>query len=265
MFLQNQYLAMKICDIFNLSVRNKLTDKKNLVKGAEFPTTSTIYVKELVIEADPKNKKNKKYENDENIINKENTYVTDKNEHNIDSEKKEQKIFKEDLKNLLNNKEKNKNLDKLNNGSTIPTSNNLNNFLSTSKINETTSASNSNSNLSSDTNINCEKIEKKLERNNSDYSNSSEMTFSTDNSKDKKKNSIFKKKFKSRFGFPDDENKEDAILVPDYISEIISFKTSTYFYLNKIDLNEYINKKYKTNMEDWHKLLMLNKSMLIEN
>ena len=257
MFLQNQYLAMKICDIFNSSVRNKLTDKKNLIKGAEFATTSTIYLKDLVIEADPKKKINKKkYENDDYVNNKENIpYAIEKN---VDNDKKEKKVFKEDLKNLLNNKEKNKNLDKLSNGVSSLVNNNNNCINSnSSKTIESTSTSNSICNLTNDIIINCEKIEKKLERNNSDYSNSSEMTISTDHSKEKKKTSIFMKKEKSRFSFPSDDEikEEEASLVPGYISNVISFKTSTYFFLKNIEVDEYINKKYKINIEDWHKLV----------
>lgn len=255
MFLQNQYLAMKICDIFNPSVKNKLTDKKNIIKNAEFPSTNTIYSKEIVIEADPKNRKFKKYSDvEENYIsNKENIEKFDGSNNSIESEKKEQKrVYKEDLKNLLNNK--NKPLDK---------SNNLNN---NSSNNICAISIKNNENISSSSFLNeSDKTEKKLERNNSDYSNSSETT---DNS-NKKRHSVFIKKEKSRFNFQQDnmeETKEENMYYSnENLSNIISFKTSTYYYLKNVEVEEYINKKYKINTPEWQKILELNKEEKVKN
>ncbi len=257
MFLQNQYLAMKICDIFNPSVKSKLTDKKNIIKSAEFPTTNTIYSKEIVIEADPKNRKFKKYSDvDESYIsNKENIEKLDGSNNSIENEKKEQKkVYKEDLKNLLNNK--NKPLDK----NTNINLNSNNNISSTSnKTNENIST------ISSFLNENSDKTDKKLERNNSDYSNSSETT---DNS-NKKRHSVFIKKEKSRFNFQaesTEETKDDSIYYSnENMSNIISFKTSTYYYLKNVEVEEYINKKYKINTPEWQKILELNKVEKVKN
>ena len=261
MFLQNQYLAMKICDIFNVSVRSKLTEKKNLIKSAEFPTTNTIYQKDIVMESDPKCRKVQIYSNpEENFIsNKENI---EKNEvvntnSNTDNEKKEPKrIYKEDLKNLLNNK------NKIN--EKVITSNSISNLIQNSyKTSETISTSNSL--CSNDNSTNGDKSEKILESISSDYSNSFENTeFSN-----KKRNSIFVKKEKSRFNFANentDENKDDnSAISHDFVCDYISFKTSTFYYFKNVELDEYINSKYKINTEEWQKIIDLNREEKVKN
>ena len=255
MFLQNQFLAMKICDIFSTSVRNKITDKKNHVKNAEFPTINTIYLKEIVIEADPKNKKIKKFSDHEETYqsNKENL---EKNEpvtnSQTDNEKNDTKrILKEDLKNLLN---KNKTVEK-----SIPLNNPniISNFTKSTDINST-----SYSLCSNDNSTNSEKTV--LQRNNSDYSNYSEITDFTM----KKRKSVYLKKDKSRFMFATEnsqENKEEDTLNLDFVCDYISFKTSTYFYFKKVEVDEYIYTKYKINTSEWQKILDLNRGEYIKN
>ena len=261
MFLQNQYLAMKICEIFNVSVRNKINDKKNIIKNAEFPTTNTIYLKDIVIEADTKNKKVSKYSDiDENYIsNKENI---EKNEviiinNNIENDKKDSKrIYKEDLKNLLNNKNK----------TAESTTSNSNHSIANMNPNKTSETiSTSNSLCSNDNSTNSDKTEKIHERNNSDYSLSSENTVFSN----KKRNSVFIRKNKSRFKFAreiTEENKEEnSNINHDFLCDLISFKTSTYFFLQNVETDEYIYTKYKLNIVELQKIIDLNRGDNLKN
>jgi hypothetical protein len=191
---------MKICDIFNPSVKSRLTDKKNITKNAEFPSPHSIYTKEIITEAELSQKKQKSPEIDESNV-----------KENLLNDKFEKKNGKDDLKLLLNrtkNNEKNRNA-----------------FLSSP-------GSNSNE-------LGIPLNEKKSERKYSDGSISSERTFSTDNPKEKKK-SIFSRKFKSRFDFCQIDEKDDGINIPEYISGIITFKCSTHYYFKHLDLNQYM-------------------------
>ena len=213
-FLQNQYLAIKISDILNQSERSKIIENNKLNKNTEFPSTNSIFSKEIFREAEIKNKK-QKYNDLYEIQLKE----TESNEFiNID----DKKANDEDPKNLSNN------------------------FI----ISEITKSVDDNLNcLNNDLVINREKIDMKLERKASDISICSEKTFNTDPSVIEKKRMIFCKKLKSRFDFGIIYNTEEDFNIPEYISSIISFKTSTYFYLKNVELDEYFNKN-KLNLKE---------------
>ena len=226
---------MKICDLFNPQVKTKLNDKKNITKNAEFPSPKYIYTKDIVSEADPKYTQNKKYsENDE--IGIKDTVTVEKSEF-INNEKTDKKSHKEDLKNLL----RNKNNDKMKVEIAVMT----------------------NANSTSRENIS---VETKFERNNSDLSDSPENKLNADNTPFKeKRKSIFIKKCKSRFDFilnEKIEEKEEGMIIPEYISDIISLKTSTHFYLKNIEINEFVDNTNKLNIEEWQKISTLSKQEL---
>jgi hypothetical protein len=215
---------MKICDIFNPQVRSRITDKRNITKNAEFSSPPLIYSKDIVIEAELKfGRKHKFSDSDEASY----FYGSEKAE----PEKSERKTGKDDLKNLLNRSKFNETKQ--------------NNFLSSPCFTNTNELSINNN-------------EKKSDRKYSDVSFSSERTFNTDNPKEKKR-SIFSRRFRSRFDFclNDEREKEEGIYIPEYLSGIISFKTSTYFYLKNIEFNEDISKN-KINPEDWDRIAFLN-------
>lgn len=218
---------MKICDIFNPSVRSKITDKRNWTKNAEFPSPHHIYSKEIVIDADPKYGRKHKFsvENDDPVY----FFSSDKGIE----EKQEKRNGKDDLKNLLN---KSKFSESRPNAF-------LNNFLSSPSYFNGKSLLSINNDKSND-------------RKYSDISFTSEKTFNTDNPKDKGR-SIFSRRFRSRFDFCLNDEREQGVNIPEYLSGIISFKTSTYFYLKNVDIKEYIE-RYNINQFELERLSLLN-------
>jgi len=98
-----QSLALEIGDIYVPEVRSRLSDKKNTVKNAVFPTVYSIYSKDFVIENDynkPVNKVIHTSNSNSNLKTLLNKSEKDKSPNNTKS--------KEDLNNLFSKKKENK-------------------------------------------------------------------------------------------------------------------------------------------------------------
>ena len=91
-FIQQQILAMKICDIFNPEVKKKIFEFK-IIPNAVLPHPSEIYNREIIVE---QKEKNLKQENLNKIFSKDDyeNYFGDKNELTNLKKKKEEKYFK---------------------------------------------------------------------------------------------------------------------------------------------------------------------------
>ena len=83
-----------------------------------------------------------------------------------------------------------------------------------------------------------------------------------------KKSSLFTNKIKSRFNFVEDFLEEENVCVPQKINEIISKKTSTYYFMRNIDVSpdaceEYIKKHCDD--EEWKEFILNVKKEFAEN
>ena len=199
-FYKQQLYAIKIADIYNPDVKNKLL--KQSKKNTKFPSPDLIYQNEIVIENEKyyknsfiNNKKNIKNEikknNKNDNLNKENIHISN-------GTNKIKKIYSEDK-----NENKNKNNDENKENNNI---NNTRNNLNKLEIDSIKKINNSNE-------ITCS---------------------STGDEKDKNSLILFTKKNKSRFNFVNNINNENLINeneIPEFILDIIEEK----YKLNKLE------------------------------
>jgi len=105
-----------------------------------------------------------------------------------------------------------------------------------------------------------------LERNYSGLSTSESSSNDNLSYKDvEKKKSIFGKRDKSRFTFVSEpqESPSESVMIPEYISEIISFNTSTYFLLRNVAMKEEKNKNKIQVEGEWKNIPILNQTEVL--
>ena len=202
-------MAIELSDIFSNDTRSKILEKKSNSINNIFPTLDSIYKKDYILELD------------HNLSLSKNSTNCNSKLKSISNREKSPKIkpFKEDLKNLFNKKLLTK-VDKESTNLNIE-----NNEISTNSSND-------------------EKFIPDLKKNYLDLIIEQNNILKDQNIM---KSSIFLDKIKSRFNFVEElitEN-DDNVSVPKKINEIITKKTSTYYFMKNIDLNaseDYIKK-----------------------
>jgi hypothetical protein len=270
-FQEQQLHAIRIADIYNPDVINRIKTTFNKSICSKFPSPHTIFSKEIVVQNNPSynnkykayslknHRKTEDYQYDNYEVYEENYKYFDRNRQNYYSGGKSWKYAKNPRndREVVNYMKSSDTYSNSNKNSATENNKNLNTLSNNKQSNE--KEGNKQINLEMIMKNEVEKIEEnseiiKISENNSDI-NELVGNYLREKKSYRIKN-MFEKQDRSRFKFADSRMaNEEIVSIPEYISEIIKRKISLHYFISKysFDFDDKLEERLLSNKisDDW--------------